>query len=93
MVLSSLSVPSLRNTACKVLTGNNKKSVLPYILIFHKIGDFSHNFGEPIVDRAWILSPRSKEDNFSVPFLSLSLFFFAPVQIPGVCMWFILVKN
>ena len=73
---------------CLQGTGNKEKSVLLYVLIFHKIGDISHDFGESIVDRAWILSPRSKEDNSSVPFLS-----FAPAQMPNIRIWFILVKK
>lgn len=68
MIPSSLSVPSLWDTACKLLTGNTEK--YPSLC-----SDFSHNkFGKSIADHTWTVPPWSKERNISLPLL-----FFAPV--------------
>lgn len=62
-ILGSLSVAPLSNTACQLLPGNKEKC--PSVCL-----DFSHSkFGDSNVDSAWILSPRSKEHNFSRTFL------------------------
>lgn len=67
MILSSFSVPSLWNTARKLLTGNKEKC--PSLF-----SDFSHGkFGESVANHMWILSPCSKEHNISLPLL-----FFCP---------------
>lgn len=81
-MLGSFSVAPLSNTACQLLPGNKEKC--PSVCL-----DFSHSkFGNSNVDSAWILSPRSKEHNFSRTFL-----FSAPVQTLNVLVLFIFLRH